>query len=331
MLELNEGTGSTETMTEFTASLLREKFVIHDAMPSDMTDDEPIVALSNRMKFPLRDADGKILETYVVRAQNMHLTARLTAQAVKDFQDNGPLSGRIKPFDWNEAWASITKGYETDWNPSRWAAVYANGRLVFEGGEGKRHHFLDIIEQCDARNKDDYEQTMVIAKDAFKQAGKLVTISHDSNVAMIMKIMEDEGKCGVILRGPNKTTTFNLTAHPKGGRDVKPSQCLTVAAAFLEGIQLAFLVGMTGQKIRYGLLAPTADEARKSDAASRKLGRLNGAIAQFENLLSVTYRPDRPNFSAMIDEAADFARKMLSSEIEAKITAGEIDKGEWVV
>jgi len=318
-------------MSEFNTSLIREKFVIHDAMPADMTDNEPIVALSNRLKFTLISKEGDT-ETYVVRAQNMHTTARLAAQIAKDFNDFGPIMTRPRGFDWKEAYEAITKGYESDWNPHRWVAVYHNGRILFEGGEGKRHLFLDIIEQCDARNKDDYEKSMVIAKDAFKQAGKLVNIDHDANVALVMKVTEEEGKCGVILRGPNKTTTFNLTAHPKQGRgDVKPSQCLTAAAAFLEGIQLAFMVGMTRQKVRFDLIDSTSDEAHKGDAASKKLGRLNSAINQFEGMFNVSYRPDRPNFSAMIDEAEDFARKMLAAEIEKKIARGEIDKGDWVV
>lgn len=317
-------------MSEFSASLIREKFVIHDAMPADMTDNEPIIALSNRMKIPLIEEDGTS-EVFVIRAQNMHTTARFAAQIAKDFADYGPLMIRKTPFDWAAAYDAITKGYESDWNPYRWVAVYHNGRVVFEGGEGRRHLFLDIIEQCDARNRDDYEKSMAIAKDAFKQAGRLVNIEHDANVALVMKVTPNEGKCGIILRGPNKTTTFNLTAHPKGGSSVKPSQCLTAGAAFLEGIQLAFLVGLTRQKVRYDLIAGSSDEARKGDAASKKLGRLNTAINQFESLLNVSYRPDRPNFSAMIDEAEEFARKILAAEIHAKMASGEIDKGEWVV
>lgn len=317
-------------MAEFNTSLLREKFVIHDAMPADMTDNEPIIALSNRMKFTLTYRDGSA-ETYVVRAQNMHTTARLAAQMAKDFYDYGSLIERAKPFNWESAYRAITKGYEQSWNPNRWVAVYHNGRVVYEDGEGTRHTFLDIIEQCDTRNKGDYEKTMEIAKDAFKQAGKLVNIEHDTNVALVMKVEGNEGKCGVILRGPNKTTTFNFAAHPKAGREPKPSQCLTAAAAFLEGIQLAFLVGMTKQKVRYELIDSTSEEARKGDAASQKLGRLNSAITQFENLLTVAYRPDRPNFAEMIDEAEEFARQVLANEIEAKIASGEIDQGDWVV
>ena len=172
-----------------------------------------------------------------------------------------------------------------------------------------------------------HEKAVSVAEDAFQQAGKRVTIKHDSNLAMILNISGDEGKCGIIVRGPNRTTTFNITARPKEERDVKPSHCLTAAAAFLEGIQLAFLVGMTRQKIRHDILSPTSPEAKQADDAGHKLGRLNGAIAQLEKLLDIKYRPDKPEFSRMIDEAEEFARKVLSPEIKKNVRD---DPNGWV-
>lgn len=317
-------------MSTFNTNLLREKFVIRDAMPVDMTDRQPIIALSNRLPLPLYSDDGKTHEEFIVRAQNMHTCARLGAQISRDFQENGPILTRRKPFDWRYAYLAITKGYEKKWNPNRWVAVYHKGRVLFEDGEAHRHPFLDVIEQCDARNKDNYEKSLKVAEDAFRQAGKLVTIEHDSNVALAMNITKVEGKCGVILRGPNHTTTFSFTARPRAGRDVRPSQCLTVAAAFLEGIQLAFFVGMTQEKLKYELISPTSDDARRARESSEKIGRLNGAVQQFENMFDVTYRPDRPNMSAMIDDAKEFARKMLAKDIREKMESGG-DAGDWVL
>ena len=319
-------------MVDFRTSLLREKFLIYDAMPSqDGAGNKEIVALSNRLVLPLKSKNGHTKEAFVVRAQNMHTTARMGAQISKSFYDYGQIMGRATPFDWNECYKTITRGYESVWNNDLWVAVYHNGRVVYETGEAERHAFLDIVEQCDARNAEDYERSMEIAKDAFKQAGKLVTIEHDSNVALVMSVKSDEGKCGVIVRGPNKTTTFNLTAKKKSGREVKVSECLSVAAAFLEGIQLAFFVGLTTQKIRYDLVGAGSSVAKQSDAASHQIGRLNSAISQFENLQNVNYRPDKPNFSEMVIEAEEFARKMLAKEIAAKIESGELDEGDWVV
>ena len=318
-------------MSEFNTSLLREKFVIRDAMPAGAADRQSIIALSNRLAMPLQTEDGKTHEEFIVRAQNMHTCARLAAQISRDFHEKGPILTRRRPFDWKYAYLAITKGYEKKWNPNRWVAVYHKGRILFEDGAAHRHPFLDIIEQCDARNKGDYEKSVKVAEDAFKQAGKLVTIEHDSNIALVMTVTKTEGKCGVILRGPNHTTTFNFIARPRAGRNVNPSQCLTAAAAFLEGIQLAFFVGMAQEKLRYELISPTSEEAKQAREAGEKIGRLNGAVQQFENLLDVTYRPDRPNMPAMIDIAKEFARKTLAKDIQKKIASGEANAGDWVL
>lgn len=316
-------------MSEFNATLLREKFVISDAMPSSK-EEKPVVALSNRMMIPLHADDGDAVETFVVRAQNMHTCVRYCAQIARDFQENGPLTDRAKPFDWEDAYKSIVKGFEEKYNANRWVAVYHKGRIVFQGGPGERHAFLDIIEQCDARNKGDYDKSLDIAKDAFRQAGRLVNIEHDANIALIMNISKDEGRCGVIVRGPNRTTTFNFIARKKRGNVVRPSQCLGAAAAFLEGIQLSFMAGMTREKLRYELISSISEEAHKGNDAGQKLGRLNAAVSQFETILDVVYRPDRPDFGKMVEEAEEFARKALAKQIKDKIDSGEMDSKDWV-
>ncbi len=321
-------------MRDFNATLLREKFIIRDAIAQRGPRREaapPVIALSNRIVLPMVSEDGSVSETLIVRAQNMHSCARMAARILQEFQDTGSILDRATPFDWRYAWLSITKGFETKFNPQRWVAVYHKGRVVYEDGETERHAFLDIIEQCDARNKSDYEKAVSVAEDAFKQAGKLVTIEHDSNVALVLTTEGEEVRCGVIVRGPNRTMTFNFTAKPRGGRRVKISQCLSVSAAFLEGVQLAFQVGMIRQKEVFEMLDPGSAEAARGRESSQKLARLNGAIQQFENLAEVTYRPERPNFSEMIDDAQIFARTALSSELERRMLSGEIDHSEWVV
>lgn len=322
-------------MKDFNTSLLREKFIIRDAIseraPRRQQETPPVIALSNRIVLPLASDDGQISETLIVRAQNMHSCARMAARIVQEFQDTGSILERKVPFDWRYAWLSITKGYETKFNPNRWVAVYHKGRIIFEDGEVQRHPFLDIIEQCDARNRDNYEKAVTVAEDAFKQAGKLVTIEHDSNVAVVITTEPGEVRCGVIVRAPNRTTTFNFVAKPKAGRTVKISQCLSVAAAFLEGIQLAFQVGMVKQKELFEMIEPGSLESARARESSQKLARLNGAIQQFENLADVSYRPERPDFGEMIDSAQAFARTSLAAEVERRIQTGELDRSEWVM
>lgn len=318
-------------MKEFNTTLLREKFIIRDAIGGrDTTATPPVIALSNRMVLPLISKDGETSETIIIRSQNMHTCARMAARIVQEFQETGPILNRKIEFDWRFAWLSITKGYENKFNPHRWVAVYSKGRILYQDGEARRHPFLDIIEQCDARNKGSYENAVAVAEDAFKQAGKLVTIEHDSNVAFVLNYHADEAKCGVIVRGPSRTMTFNFSAKPRGGRSVKISQCISVSAAFLEGIQLAFQIGMIKQKTAYELIEAGSLEGERGREASQKLGRLNGAIQQFENLLDVVYRPERPEFGEIIDDAQNFAKTALAGEFERRFETGEMDKDDWV-
>lgn len=320
-------------MAEFHSTLLRERFVLRDLdLEEEKGKDtvEPVIALSNRLILPFISFNGQISENFIIRSQNMHSAVRFGAIMAREFYEKGPLMQRMQPFNWEETWQNVIKGYEKQWNPDRWIVIYYNGRSVFEAGENKPHPFLDIIEQCDAHNKGDYEESIVVARKAFAQAGKRINIEHDSNIAVLLTANNLIGKCGVIVRGPDQKTTFNYTARKAEDREVKVSQCLSIAAAFLEGIQLSFVSGMARQKLNFDMIKPGSEEDKKGEDATYKLGRLNVAIAQFETMLDVTYRPERPNLSEMIDKAEAFARSIFSSEIEEKLDAGELDETQWV-
>jgi hypothetical protein len=306
-------------MSSFNTTLLREKFIIQDAVSGELSDKPPIVALSNRMAVPMIAENGELEEAFIIRAQNMHTCARMAAHLTKEYHEGGPLLTRPRPFDWEGGWLNITSGYEKKWNPGRWVAIYHKGRIVYEAaGESQRHPFLDIIEQCDALNKGAYEKSLKIAEDAFRQAGKLVEITYDGNIAMVMNIADEEGKVGLILRGPNRTTTFNFTARKKQDRQVKPSQCLSAAAAFLEGIQMTFMVGMVAYKVKHSMLDKKSPEAKQGNEAGQKLARLKGAVDQFEKLFDVSYRPERPDLGQMVDSAELFAAKLLEKQSQQK-------------
>ena len=297
-------------MPDFTTTLLREKFVLTNVPAT--SNDRLITAVSNRMNVPV--TMGERTEHFIVRAQNMQSCVRMAAHMLRDAQENGLILTRAKPFDWAFGWSSIVKGYEKKWNPQRWIAVYHKGRVVYEEGEAPRHPFLDIIEQCAARNAEAYERSLDLAKEIFLKAGKRVIIEHDSNIALTATISDDEAKFSVAARTPMRTMTFNFIARKKAGRIVKPSQCLSAAAAFLEGTQLTFLIGLTAFKVKRNLIEPNSAEAKQGLEAGAKIGRLNGAIDQFENLLDVTYRPDRPDFTKMIDHAESQGAKTLARQ-----------------
>ncbi|HEU4837897.1 MAG TPA: hypothetical protein VFS88_00630 [Micavibrio sp.] len=313
---------------EFKSTLLREKFALKD--PAADAGEAPVIVLSNRMVLPLVHSGAlEEAETFVVRTQNMHSCVRLCAAIGKEYFERGAIMKRVLPFRWATLWNDVIKGYEKDWNPDIWCAIYYKGRVIFE--YGTRHPFLDIIEQCDAVNRDNYAQSVVFAEKAFKQAGKEMKIEHDSNIALIVSVKDEEAKCGVILRGANHKTTFNYTVRQrKGGDPVRIPTILTVAAAFLEGVQLAFSVGMTNKKRQVSLIERFSDDARKGKRGAERLTNLSSAIAGLERKYMVNYRPDRPVFPKMVREAEEFARKILKPQIEARIASGDLNSEDWV-
>lgn len=298
---------------DLSITLLREKFVISDGR-GEHAEGHPIVAVSNRLVVPLLSANGQVCETFVVRAQTMHACIRMAAQIIQTFMRAGPLMARAESFRFADAWDFIIEDHERAFNPERWVAVYNNGTLIFEAG---RHHaFLDMVEKCDGKNSGDYERSIGMAENAFASMGKQVTISHEGHIGLVATVKQQHGKCGLILRNPNRRTTFNYMADNKEGGSVSPVQCLSVAAAFLEGIQLAFQIGMANEKLRLDLIPRSGEEARKAESGRRRLGRLSAEIRTFENSLSVRYRPEKPEFAQTVIEAELFARDIFRTKAE---------------
>lgn len=296
---------------DFNTTLLREKFVIRDDKGEHIAG-HPVIAMSNRMVVPLIDRRGKVAETFVVRAQHMHSCIRMAAKIAQSYTRAGPLMIRAEKYNFGEAWENITEDHERKFNPDRWVAVYFDGKLIFSNGT--HHPFLDMIEKCEAKNPGNYDDAVKIAEEAFAKSGKHVTIDHEANIGLVVNVKEKEGKCGLILRNPNKKTTFNFSAHSKGEHTVTIAQCLVVAAAYLEGIQLCYLIGNINEKARLAMVAKFSHDDMLADSARRRLGRLNAEIRNFETVLNVRYRPERPEFSAIVIEAERFAREVWAKK-----------------
>jgi hypothetical protein len=196
--------------------------------------------------------------------------------------------------------------HEAEHNPQNWVAVYSGGRPIFK--EGEYHPFLDIIEQCDARNRDEYDRAVTIAEEAFTKAGKAVSIDHQTTIAMVIGAADDKTRVGLIFRNPMHSSTFNFNVEPGLGSGIKrgnadPHQCLLHAAAWLETVQLSVTAGF--YKAKRGNLLQNAAPLK---AVQGRLGKLNGEIAQIEDAYTVSYRPERPNPMDLIDEAARYAQ-----------------------
>ncbi|MEM6811182.1 MAG: hypothetical protein AAF549_01820 [Pseudomonadota bacterium] len=297
-------------MKEFNLSLLREKFTI---IPKNETED-PLIATSNRIVLPLVSPDGIDNEEFIVRTQNMHSCCRMAASIIKEFTERGSVLHRAQPVDWKLMWHDVIKGYERKWNDDIWCVIYFKGRILFQSG--KYHPFLDIIEQCDASNENNYQQSIKLAEDIFAKAGKQVIIKHDSNIALVLQTKPDIAKCGIIIRAASGTTTFNYTTKLRYSAQAKITAytILTAAASFLEAVQLSFTIGLLKRKIDFGMIKRHSEDEQKFKKSETRLGNLNRAIKGYEEKYDVFYRPDKPDFFEMVTKANEFAGTFLKPE-----------------
>lgn len=293
---------------DFNTTLLREKFIIRDVL--NAVSDESLVATSNRIAVNLTDARGITLETIIVRAQNMHLCIRMASKILQNFQRQGPLLAREISYNWDDTWQHIIGEHERKHNPDRWIAIFAKGQCLFKAGQ--YHQFLDLIEKCDAANPENYDASVRLAEDAFSQIGKDVSVDYESNIGLVVFVENNQGRCGIILRNSERNATFNFKLESTAERPVSAVQCMNVCAAFLEGIQLSFVIGMANEKERLGVLLKSDPEWIKAASARRRLGSLNAEIRTFENTMPVFYRPERPEFGELVSEAERFANDLFA-------------------
>jgi hypothetical protein len=296
---------------DFSTTLLREKFIIRDV---DVTEDgirPPMTAVSNRLTIPLIDHTGQIVETFIVRAQTMYASLRMATRLIQTFEREGPILARPVKYNYLEAWEKINQDHEEKFNPDKWVAIYSRGKKVFE--HGNHHIFLDVIEKCDAQNKGgSYEVSLDLAESAFEKMGKRVVITHDSSIGSVFTIKKDKARCGLILRNPNKRTTFSFSAEVTED-SINIVQCINVAAAFLEAIQVCFHIGMINEKQRVGVIDSFSFEAKKADSARERLQFLKAEISAFENRYDVKYRLEKPDFGLIVQDAENFAKKLYKS------------------
>lgn len=322
-------------------SMLREKFVIRETGVKDgeQKEKKPIIALSNRISLPLTNESGAISEHIVIRGRIMYIVTRFAAKVAHEFAQKGPLIKRFKERDWQRLWIETISGYDERFYKGCWMAVYHHGKLIFSV---KPHHpFLDIMEQCDARNKAEYDQSVKIAEDAFSQAGRKVRIEHEATIAMVASATRENGRCGVIVRIPNRTATFNFIINPessekrrldkdapkkpkKQDKPFDPYKILYMAATFMEGIHLAVNVGFGQSMLDQSIFQMFSPQYRHVEASRKRLGRINSEIRGFENTLSLKYRPERPDFFEILNHAESYSEKLEGDE---EITVG-VDEDE---
>lgn len=248
--------------------------------------------VSNRLALLLKNNDEQSMETFVIRAQTMHVCVRLAAHIMQSYQRNGTTFIKQDSFDWDEVWQKTVSFHDSKHNSDLWAVVYKHGASVFK--TGKAHPFLDMIEKCDVNSTAEYDSSITLAEKAFAKTGQPVNIEHESNMGLVITAKEEAGRCGIILRNALESATFSFSVKPneeseEDALSVTPSLCLNTSAAYLEGIQIAFTNGMA--KAGVGNISSAT-----VSSATKRLGEISREILQFENIYDVTYRPDKPDF-----------------------------------
>ena len=280
-------------------SLLREKFIIKEKNATESGKPLRIVCQSTRLPIDLSAGDREP-ERYIVRSHNMHTTVQLAATIIDEYQRRGPLLNRAKELDWGDLWDNSLSDYEKTYGKNKWVCVYHNGHIIFSTGE--HHSFFDVVEKCDLVNKGDYEVSLKLAKDAFSHAGTDVDLDYDRNFALITDLNRSGGRCSLVLRGTSKTTTFNYTVTPiTNNGKVDISKIISIASNFLEGVQLAFVVGSHNKQVNLGIIKETSKNHKKSADAQDRIDRLNTIINLFDGQYVVNYRTERPDFYDLIE------------------------------
>lgn len=282
-------------MEDFATSLVREKITFVDKAASRasgvaMNGGSPdTVIRSNRIYLKLNN--GLISEKVVVRAQTMHVAMLLAAKVMFSHYRNGPFAGRDVEYDWDAQWQSVLSGYEKNYNPSIWAAVYINGAPAFKTMSDP---YMDVVEKCAMLAGDTYDAAIGITEKAFQKAGKEIAITHDTNVAAVFTDTDGVMNCGIVHRAANHSQAFNFIVEG-GVRDHRVVQCITASAAFLEGLNLSMVVKDLQNKVRMKEITPSSPEAGRLRAAAARMVLLNKTILSFEEMYDVRYRPGKPD------------------------------------
>lgn len=301
-------------MKDFSAQLTREKFLLHPELENISEDQAIASAAANRLDIKLPSKKSDDIETFIIRAQNMHTCLRIGGHVAYHFFEHGylPSTGRHR-FEWKFIFKSVTEVYEEKWNPDIWAVIYHKGRPIFKEG-CDYEPFLDVVEKSMAYEKTDYSAVVHVLEAMFERAGRPVKVTYDGEPVMKLNGNSREARLNVIRRGPNGKEVLKSQIKRKATRDVRISPCLTAAAAIFEAYQLGFYVAKVNEMMHHAKLTLSNPEAVQGDHASRRITRMEEALEEFEEMYNVAYRPKAPNFEHFSKDVAKHFDKLYAEE-----------------
>ena len=283
-------------------SLLREKFIIREI---DM-EGHDMIALGNRLAIPL----PKVADPLIIRGHSIHMTLRYGAEIIKHLSYSGHIENVETLFEWGKGWEKLIDKFEGKHVPSTWICVYYQGKIIFQSGH--HHMFFDVIEQCEYKNKnkqENYEQSILMARAAFKQMGRSVMIEQESHVGFVLDDGGEELRFAIILRTPEQKATFigRMTANKDFKLTPRDHEAMTLAADYIEGINIAVRSGFMEADINKGIIKKHSDAMKFFHALQNRLGGLTAAISQIERKFTLRYRPEKPDFKTIQKECKESA------------------------
>lgn len=281
-------------------SLLREKFTIHDIN----LDSETVIALGNRLSIHLSGYKTPL----IIRGHSMHMTLRYGAEILKHLSFISHIEDVKTLIDWTALWDKLTKPFELDNVTNTWIAVYFEGKPLFESGY--HHMFFDIIEQTEFKNQsssDGYEQSIIMAQNAFKQMGRSVMIEQESHVGFVLDADPNEMRFAIILRTPEQKATFIVRVSEDKEVKLNPSDyiCMHLAADYIEGINMAVRSGFMEKSIQSNKASQYSNEMKSYKKIQKRMRSMILGIEQAERKYKVLYRPEKPDLKAIQKECLE--------------------------
>ncbi len=281
-------------------SLLREKFTIRDLG----IDSGAVIALGNRLHIDL----PKQKTPLIIRGHSMHMTLRYGAEILKHLSYISHVEDIKTLIDWEALWDKLITPFEKDNVPDTWITLYYQGKIIFQSG---RHHmFFDIIEQTEFKNigtSQQYDKSIVMAQNAFRQMGRSVMIEQESHVGFVLDVDPKEMRFAIILRTPEQKATFIVRMSDNKEFKIKPYDyvCMQLAADYIEGINMAVRSGFMDRDIASNVISQYSEGMKLYRKIQKRLKSMEIGVGQAERKYTIRYRPEKPDFTVIQKECSD--------------------------
>lgn len=281
-------------------SLLREKFTIRDLG----IDAEPVIALGNRLRITLPNRKTPL----VIRGHSMHMTLRYGAEILKHLSFISHIETVETLVNWQELWDKLIKPFEEDNVSNTWISIYYEGKELFQSGY--HHMFFDIIEQTEFKHinsSEGYDQSIIMAQNAFKQMGRSVMIEQESHVGFVLDETKDESRFAIILRTPEQKATFivRMSANKKHKLHPYDYVCMHLGADYIEGINMAVRSGFMDKDIACNTISQYSEGMKIYRKVQKRMKSLEVNIGQAEYKYTIKYRPEKPDFKLIQKECLE--------------------------